>query len=393
MSFLPRAKRSGFTLVELLVVIAIIGVLVGLLLPAVQAAREAARRMSCSNNMKQLGLAIHNYHSAFKSLPMQMGGTGNGNSSPAATTNERRLSAHIGLLPFYEQQALWEQISNPLDASAGMSNSYPAMGPSPFVSDYIPWRTQVITLLCPSDPVSSAGVGTGESNYAFSYGDSTWTCNESNSDGDPKADQVGHRRGFFQHRTSLQFRDILDGLSNTVAMAENGRSAGGREVLGDVQYRNSNADQFRNDPKGQVWEAAVDPNRPLFYRDASEVTLAVDSSSVGDRSRGRMWADGNAMNTGFSTILPPNRPSYIRGSGAATGNGGFFTAGSRHPGGCHILMGDGSVRFITESIDTGNLNTRPVGVNGGPAAGSASPYGLWGALGSRASKEIIDEEF
>ena len=113
-----RQQERGFTLVELLVVIAIIGVLVGLLLPAVQAAREAARRMSCSNNFKQIGLAIHNYHSAYKQLPTQGAGTGIGLNTPnwwqrGNDCSKECLSALVGLTPFMEQQALWEKISNP----------------------------------------------------------------------------------------------------------------------------------------------------------------------------------------------------------------------------------------------------------------------------------------
>ena len=117
---MSKRNRAGFTLVELLVVIAIIGILVGLLLPAVQAAREAARRMSCSNNFRQVGIAIQNYHSAFKRLPMHGGGTGmdyQAGTTLAAyspRTNQKSLSFLAGLMPFMEQQALWAQISNPL---------------------------------------------------------------------------------------------------------------------------------------------------------------------------------------------------------------------------------------------------------------------------------------
>ena len=186
-----KVRVQGFTLVELLVVIAIIGILVGLLLPAVQAAREAARRMSCSNNFKQLGLAIHNYHSTYKQLPLQGAGTGIGLNSPnwwqrGNDASKECLSALVGLTPFFEQQGLWAQISNPMvetvsgnpaPGNTGLTNPprWPAMGPSPRNFDvgvgYIPWSTEIPMLRCPSDP----GVGKptlGRTNYALCMGDS-----------------------------------------------------------------------------------------------------------------------------------------------------------------------------------------------------------------------------
>lgn len=121
-------QRSGFTLVELLVVIAIIGILVGLLLPAVQAAREAARRMSCSNNFKQIGLALHNYHSAYKNLPMNSGGTYE-NPRGGDFHNRFNLSWLVGILPFIEQQGLWDQISNPFNKNRDGSIRTPPYPP------------------------------------------------------------------------------------------------------------------------------------------------------------------------------------------------------------------------------------------------------------------------
>ncbi len=134
-------RPDGFTLVELLVVIAIIGILVGLLLPAVQAAREAARRMSCSNNFKQIGLGLHNYHATFDKLPAGGGGTviiENGAITAGGTApmhNNWNLSANIPILPFIEQQPLWELISNPYQSSPARfdvgTGTFPAMGPPP----------------------------------------------------------------------------------------------------------------------------------------------------------------------------------------------------------------------------------------------------------------------
>ena len=130
-----KIDRRGFTLVEILVVITIIGVMIALLLPAVQAAREAARRMSCGNNLKQIGLAIHNYHAAYDQLPINGTGTGSNGAiffTNSAARNHERLSWLVGLTPFIESQSLWEQISNPLALpQQAPTIVYAAMGPTP----------------------------------------------------------------------------------------------------------------------------------------------------------------------------------------------------------------------------------------------------------------------
>ena len=244
-----KTRKAGFTLVELLVVIAIIGVLVGLLLPAVQAAREAARRMSCSNNFKQIGIGAHNYHSAFKQLPIQQsgpaiyvdGGTwGNGQGN---STCQMGNSFLVGLLPFIEQQGLWNQVSNPLlDTNATSTwpvNPWGKFGPSPDDDNgnsYTPWITEIPMFRCPSDP----GVGLparGRTNYAASLGDAWWPAdyNEdtSQSYGPWEWNFVGYQRsgwlgttaresnrGMFAHREEMKFRDVVDGLSNTIMCGE-----------------------------------------------------------------------------------------------------------------------------------------------------------------------------
>ncbi|TWU57080.1 hypothetical protein Poly51_30010 [Rubripirellula tenax] len=408
-----KRKQSAFTLVELLVVIAIIGVLVGLLLPAVQAAREAARRMSCSNNFKQLGLAMHNYHSAFKRLPQHGTGThpdqpvniwipsNSGNWSANTHANNMRLSLLVGMLPFMEQQALWEQISNPLDNNGGTPAIWNAFGPTPDQIAYTPWSTEVTTLRCPSDP----GFGLpalGRTNYAACAGDSTdWIRDGYHwvRAGQPlpyvattgsAANSNAAHRGVFVAGRGMKFRDILDGLSNTIAMGEISTDLGDRDITTMVTDGTSNnRNNLRNNPSWCREQTAgpgafIDPLRPRFW----DATTNVRSAASG---RGYRWADSFPLFTMMTTILPPNTELCSMGS---LDRDLVASNSSRHQGGAHVLLGDGAVKFITDSIEAGNSRAPMVrnGSTGTSSPGSASPYGLWGSLGTRASKEVIQEE-
>ncbi|QDT02679.1 hypothetical protein K227x_10570 [Rubripirellula lacrimiformis] len=396
---MKRVSREGFTLVELLVVIAIIGVLVGLLLPAVQAAREAARRMSCSNNFKQMGLGLHNYHSAFNALPQQLGGTTAQYAGAPNIINRNYLSGLVPLTPFIEQQGLWEVISNPYDSDKDGTVDFPAMGPGGWFTQYEPWMTNIPTLRCPSDP----GVGLpalGRSNFAFCLGDGmnlvhSGGRNEAghyqqhsdifNPEANIKArgltDNTGwatsaraRNRGMFWSRHTTRFRDVLDGLSNTVAMGEVATTIGARELIAEFQL-NAGTDIITNP---SFCDAGIDPLRPQFWQTDANLP---GNLGTGNQIRGGRWADGRIQYTSFMTIKPPNGLNCFSGNDATQG---ISTASSRHQGGAHILMGDGSVQFITESIDAGTQTAAPA------TNGEGSPYGIWGAMGTRGAKEVVD---
>ena len=383
------SSNRGFTLVELLVVIAIIGVLVGLLLPAVQAAREAARRMSCSNNFKQIGLGIHNYHAAYDQAPSH----GTGTIEPVArawwqasnNTNNMQLSMLVSTLPFVEQQGLWEQIVNP----SMVGGSWYGMGPTPENILYTPWTLDIPTFRCPSDP----GVGLpalGRTNYGACIGDSSdetaygpWPNNRVIGMTKTRAQtaQKAHR-GFFKPFDTTKFRDCLDGLANTIAMGEIATYLGdkdARTVLPNFTAGGNNPTMaaIRDNPK--LCYPTIDSARPRFWTSESRPT----------RGRGYMWANAKTIYSAVVTILPPN--SEICGRTNSDDLNLVGSTSSRHQGGTHVLMGDGAVKFVTDSIEAGNSQAGMVWATGtgGQSAGSQSPYGLWGALGTRASAEVI----
>lgn len=344
-------SRRGFTLVELLVVIAIIGVLIALLLPAVQQAREAARRMQCSNQLKQLGLALHNYHDTYGTFPPRKQGTTGPSESARIAHNYGRASAFIALAPYYEQASMYNQI-----VAGDPSISYPPYGPAAW-KGWAVWNTPPKMLLCPSG--TAFNKQNNAVNYMFSVGDQINNNRDSTN-----------LRGVFQNREGVGFKDITDGSSNTIAMSERlitNYSLGSQS--GNIEPKAGTATGFSG--------LATNPGQCVASVSGKYYN---NTSSLKGRT-GWRWTDGQIEKVGFTTVLPPNAPSCIDG-GNVNGDGQhtIMSPTSNHPGGVMGLFCDGSVTFVTDTINTGNLSA-------GSVTSGQSPYGVWGAMGSKAGGE------
>ncbi len=377
-------KKKGFTLVELLVVIAIIGILIGLLLPAVQAAREAARRMQCTNNLKQIGVGLHNYHDVNRYFPPQRGGCDNGNWGPM-------VSFHFALLPFCEQGAAYDTIT-------GWSAKNSGRSPSVLLSDanlYYLWGIHASYLACPSDPtgadISYSRNGT-RTNYFGSVGDAVLNIARPENGSTPR-DKIVNSRGFFgggsgrligtfdYNIVCRDFSDILDGSSNTIAFSEG--------VTGNESYEKKIKGGVFASLTGLGTGTSGTPSACAGKRSTLDTTIYNGtSSSVG---RGYLFQDGRTLVTGFQTILPPNSPSCAETSTGDFENG-YYSATSNHSGGVNTLRADGSVVFVSETINCGSQDyVVSTGSTNYPSNGreplGVSPFGVWGALGSIADGE------
>ncbi len=380
----------GFTLVELLVVIAIIGILVGLLLPAVQAAREAARRMSCGNNIRQIGLAYLNYESAFKKFPPGFGGPAPGGTGSDADPNVGRVginrwSGLLMVLPQMEQQALYTQIfttpyRNPVNGATVTGWLWPwDMGNG----NYLPWRSQVANLRCPSDPgkmnpdANWFDDGSARTNYAMCYGDTT---QDNHISWHPAAN-----RGMFQGRYQRRIADATDGSAYTLILGEMGTTPSQNLGWGAGKVRVQGTELVNMG--GMNSGAGVQNCRRSTVGDKYLAALP-GGASLGGHWRGIRWGDGHPTFSGFTTILPPNSASC--NAGAGDWDWGIFSASSYHGSGAHVAFTDNNVRFIPNSVDAGSSsNNPPLGVDG-DRSNLPSPYGAWGAMGTRDAGDTWD---
>lgn len=301
MSIQASTRARGFTLVELLVVIAIIGILVGLLLPAVQSAREAARRMQCGNNLKQFGLAVHNYESAHKKLPS--------GRSPSG------LSTHAQLLPYMEQN----NVASLVDFNVAWDHANNTAA-----------RAVVIpTFTCPSDPVSILPVGWAGTNYRSNQGSGILNALAPSLASDPNFGYP-NPNGPFIPTKYLPFSAVSDGLSNTAAFSEHGK--------GDF----SNAISTKTDT---FWPQTNPTTPDEAVRDCLAIN-PLDLQYQRNSNVGAPWLQGSHSTSNYFHVAPPQSRSCMFPPGRIS-----TTAKSYHTGGVQVTRCDGSVSFVAQSID------------------------------------------
>lgn len=334
-----RIRRNGFTLIELLVVIAIVAILVALLLPAVQAARESARRISCRNNLKQIGLAVHNYIDANRVVPPSLcipavGVFSNGGGS---------WSIHGRLLPFVEQANAYRHVRTDIDWHLQVDSGIPGM--------------RIPVYLCPSEPHDFPRTKNGSRyvhphTYGFNMG--TWFIY------DPATGRGGN--GAFTVNGNLKTAAITDGLSHTLCTAE---------VKAYTPYIRNTADPGSTPPGDFAFAGVFGGQKKL-------------GPGVSKNTGHTVWPDGRVHHAGFTTTFPPNTtvPYRLNGEtydidfssrqeGKSTSQQTYasVTSRSHHAGIVNVLMMDGAVRSVSNSINPG----------------------LWRALGSRSGREVVGE--
>jgi prepilin-type N-terminal cleavage/methylation domain-containing protein/prepilin-type processing-associated H-X9-DG protein len=347
-----HARPSGFTLIELLVVIAIIAVLIALLLPAVQAAREAARRAQCVNNLKQIGIGLHNYHSSNEMFPLgSSAALYQLNTVPYSWNNWSAQTLFLGYLE-----------ANPIYNSVNFNMAPFASNVGGDLAASTVLRMRISSFLCPSD--GQAGAQCTNSYYG-SMGTTIGYNTQTSSNG-LFAETVGH-----------SIRDVIDGSTNTVAFSE--------ALVGDLTSSalplKKRGHGILNAGGSQSWGVNdVSTNFNNIMSIFNQCNSAWASNNVqnygGYMSSGQYWTWGTPGMTLFQTVVPPNSSQYTWNTcrqdcqGCGVDSSHIVSATSNHPGGCNVLFVDGSVKFVKQSID---IRT-------------------WWALGSRAGGEVISAD-
>ena len=341
---MPISRRRGFTLIELLVVIAIIGVLVALLLPAVQAAREAARRIQCRNHLKQIGLALNNYHDSHRTFPP-------GRLRSMIDGHGRCFSAYAYLLPYLDADPLYNLINFNADADDAAANGRAHSQTIPF-------------FLCPSDSfrilqskvVNGIIVNSAVHNYPLNTG-TTYPVSPRNPGRVPVT-------GIFFENSKMRFADITDGSSTTVCISETIKSEGGPTTWDGVSHTDGFVLTAGND------NATNGPELTDYAGQCHQAGLRLQ------QTRGSRWMYGAPGHSMYNHMRRPNDPDVdCRGGLPHSTRTNYWwdrlslniAARSRHTGGVHALFCDGHVQFVGDSIDVK----------------------VWQALGSRNLGEVV----
>jgi len=375
-------QSSAFTLVELLVVIAIIGMLIALLLPAVQAAREAARRMQCSNNLKQLALSLHNHHDSKGSFPGGAFQHTFQNSTGDVTHNLTYdyFSGLILLFPYIEQNARFDAfMAIRVDATTGTGGDG-AQQPKPWAGNQSGWRPNhpvsgdLSPILCPSNTRAKVESDTtnGRTSYGLCRGDTVWRPTTY-----ADRENVWNKRGTFGYHTEHTMGSVSDGTSNTIAFSEVVAGGGARAIKGGHLYVADGA-SMRTDPLTVCNIAnAVDPTDRTLHKDVPALRTT--------QPRQQRWADARCYMGFFNTVNQPNGPSCNNQESDGQGYG-VWSASSNHSGGVNCALVDGSVRFVTDTVSN---TTTGVATPLGEKSSGQSNFGIWGAYGSVDGGESI----